>query len=95
MPDHVWRIDGMEEGVARIEEDGKRMIALPSHLLPGGAKEGQRLKVTRTPAGKRRVVLVIEIDEEATAAELASSRAQTAAALARSKAHDPGGNVSL
>ena len=45
---HVWRIDGIEEGVARVEEDGERMITLPRHLLPAGAREGQIVRVVRT-----------------------------------------------
>ena len=91
---HVWRIDGIEEGIARIEEDGERMINLPRHLLPAGAREGQRLRVTRT-AGKGIVTLTVAIDEKGTAAELARSKAQTAATLAQSRKRDPGGNVSL
>ena len=92
---HVWRIDAIEEGVARVEEDGERMINVPRHLLPAGAREGQCLEVTRAAAGTRSVVLTIAIDEERTSAELARSRAQTAAAYAQSKKRDPGGNVSL
>jgi hypothetical protein len=92
--EHVWRIDGIEEGIARVEEDGERMLSLPRHLLPAGAKEGQRLRVTRV-AKRGSVTLTIEIDEEGTAAELARSKAQTAAALAQSRKRDPGGDVSL
>ena len=92
---HVWRIDGIEEGVARVEEDGERMITVPRHLLPGAAKEGQRLRITRADVGKGSVTLTIEIDAEGTSAELARSKAQTAATLAQSKTRDPGGNVSL
>ena len=97
MPDHqhVWRIDGIEEGVARVEEDGERMITVPCHLLPAAAKEGQRLRITRASAAKGSVTLTIEIDEEGTSAELARSKVQTAAALAQSQKRDPGGNVSL
>jgi hypothetical protein len=91
----IWRIDGIEEGVARIEQDGGEMISLPASLLPAGAKEGQRLTVTRTAAGKQGVTLAITIDAEGTAAELARSARQTAAALARSRKRDPGGNVAL
>jgi hypothetical protein len=92
---HVWRIDGIEDGVARIEEDGERMIALPRHLLPAGAREGQVVRVTRTASGKGSVALTLVIDDAATAAESDRSRAQTAAILARSRKRDPGGNVSL
>jgi hypothetical protein len=92
---HVWRIDGIEDGVARVEEDGERMITLPRHLLPASAREGQVVRVTRTTSGNASVVLTIVVDDAATAAEADRSRAQTAAMLARSKKRDPGGNVSL
>jgi hypothetical protein len=96
MPEqHLWRIDGIEDGVARVEEDGERMIALPRHLLPAGAREGQIVRVTRTASGKRSVTLTLDIDDAATAAEADRSRAQTAAILAHSRKRDPGGNVSL
>ena len=91
---HVWRIDGIEEGVARIEEDGERMITLPRQFLPREATEGQRLVVTRM-VGKGSVTLAIAIDAAGTAEELEQSRAQTSAALAQSRKRDPGGNVSL
>src|SRR5215212_2989519 len=65
---HVWRIDGIEEGVARVEEDGERMITLPRHLLPAGAREGQVVRVTRAASGKRSVTLTMTIDDAATAA---------------------------
>ena len=91
----VWRIDGIEDGVARVEEDGKRMITLPSHLLPAGAREGQVVRVTRTASGKESVALTLLIDDAATSSEADRSRAQTAAIAARSKQRDPGGNVSL
>lgn len=92
---HVWRIDGIEEGVARVEEDGERMITLPRHLLPAGAREGHVVRVTRSTSGKGSVTLTLAIDEAATTAEADGSRAQTSAILARSKQRDPGGNVSL
>jgi hypothetical protein len=93
-PDHRWTIDAIEEGIARIEEDGARMIHIPRYLLPAGAREGQILRVTSKP-GKGRTDLTIEIDEAATAAALARSRTQTAATMAASKKRDPGGDVAL
>jgi hypothetical protein len=95
LPSHVWRIDAIDEGVARVEEDGERMISVPRHLLPAGAQEGQRLQITLTASGKGSVTLAIAVDEAASAAELASSRAQTAAILAESRKRDPGGDVAL
>ncbi|MFL5605781.1 MAG: DUF3006 domain-containing protein [Gemmatimonadaceae bacterium] len=94
MPDHLWTIDSIEEGVARLETDGERVIHLPRHLLPSGAREGQVLRVT-SKSGKARSELTIEIDEAATAAALARSRAQTTATMAASKKRDRGGDVSL
>jgi hypothetical protein len=91
----LWRIDGIEEGVARVEEDGERMITLPLHLLPAGAREGQIVRVTRSMAGKGSVTLTLTIDAEATAAAVEQSRGQTSAILAQSRKRDPGGNVSL
>jgi hypothetical protein len=92
--DHLWIIDGIEEGIARIEEDGGRIIHLPRSLLPSGAREGQILRVTSTPS-QGRTELIIEIDEAATAAARAKSKAQTAATMAASRKRDPGGDVSL
>jgi hypothetical protein len=94
MPDHRWTIDSIEEGIARLEAGGERIIHLPRHLLPSGAREGQILRVTSKP-GEARSELTIEIDEAATAAALARSRARTTATMAASKKRDPGGDVSL
>ena len=91
----IWRIDGIEEGVARIEQDGGEMLTLPVSLLPAGAREGHRLTVTRTPDGRRGRTLAIAIDPEGTSAERAASARQTASALARSRKRDPGGDVAL
>jgi hypothetical protein len=97
MPDHHahrWTIDAIEEGTARIEEEGGRIIHLPRYLLPAGAREGHILRVTGKP-GKGKLELTIEVDEAATEAALARSKAQTAATMATSKKRDPGGDVSL
>jgi hypothetical protein len=94
MTEHRWTIDAVEEGIARIEEDGARMMRLPSYLLPSGAREGQILRVTTRP-GKAKTELTIEIDEAATAAARAKSKAQTAATMAASKKRDRGGDVAL
>ena len=97
MPDptpHLWTIDSIEEGIARIEADGGRVIHLPRSLLPSGAREGQILRVTSKPA-KGKIELTIEIDEVATGAALAKSKAQSAATMAASKKRDPGGDVAL
>lgn len=93
--EHRWVVDGIEEGMARVEEDGERMLTVPVYLLPGGVGEGQILRVTRGPATKESVTLVISIDADATARALARSRAKTARTMAASKKRDPGGDVTL
>jgi hypothetical protein len=95
---HVWVIDGIEEEMARIEEDGERIITVPRYLLPAGAREGQLLRVTRSGGkgrGKEPLTLTVVVDEQATAARLEKSRATTTAAMAASRKRDPGGDVSL
>src|SRR6476646_6593389 len=43
---HRWAVDGISDGMARVEEDGERMITVPAYLLPAGVREGQVLQVT-------------------------------------------------
>jgi hypothetical protein len=94
--EHRWTVDGIEEASARVEEDGERMITVPRYLLPGAAREGQILRVTRSGGkGKSPLVITVEIDEEATAAALAASRQQMQKAMDASRKRDPGGDVSL
>jgi hypothetical protein len=82
--------------VARVEEDGERMITVPAYLLPAGVREGQVLQVT-SAAGKEKgtLVVTITVDEEATAAALAHSSATTASAMTQSRKRDSGGDVAL
>ncbi len=94
--EHSWSVDAIAEGVARVEEDGARMLSVPRHLLPDGAAEGQLLKVTRAPgADADSVVVTIVIDRAATAKALRASAATTAQAMATSRKRDPGGDVAL
>jgi len=92
--EHRWVVDGIEEGMARVEE-GERMLTLPIHLLPAGVREGQILRVTRSAETKESVTLVVAVDAEATARALADSRAATERAMAASKKRDRGGDVAL
>lgn len=92
---YLWRIDGMEEGIVRVEEDGGRILELPRHLFPSEAKEGQLLRLTRNSEDASRVTLTLAIDAEGTAAELDRSKRSTAAAYAESRKRDPGGNVTF
>lgn len=93
---HRWAIDGISEGVARLEEDGQRMITVPAYLLPAGAGEGQVLSVTCAPGeAKGTLTVTVVIDEGATAEALAKSKATTARASAQSRKRDAGGDVAL
>ena len=95
---HTWSIDSIEEGMARIEEDGSRMLTIPVASLPAGAKEGQILRVTMTAKeekGGDKVHTSIVIDLAATAAALKKSAATTAQAMNNSAKRDPGGDVTL
>jgi hypothetical protein len=93
---HRWAVDAIEEGMARIEEDGERMITVPLYLLPSGVREGQVLQVSPAP-GKDRGTLVVTVaaDEEATAESIAKSKATMARAMAQSRKRDRGGDVAL
>lgn len=94
--EHRWALDSIEEGMARLEEDGERMITIPLYLLPPGVAEGQLLRVTRTPDPDRKsVVITIAIDDAGTAKAFRKSVETTAQAMAESKKHDRGGDVSL
>ncbi|MDB4877829.1 MAG: hypothetical protein JWM41_4275 [Gemmatimonadetes bacterium] len=92
--EHRWIIDSIEEFVASIEVDGGKMITVPQWVLPGGAREGQVLKVRHErPAKGQRSVLTIEIDEAGTAKALADSAAQVAKHARQG--NDPGGDIKL
>ncbi|HEX5972550.1 MAG TPA: DUF3006 domain-containing protein [Gemmatimonadaceae bacterium] len=93
---HRWAVDAIEEGMARIEEDGERMITVPLYLLPADVREGQIFDVT-TAVGKAKGTLVVTVaaDEAATAESLAKSKATMASAMAQSRKRDRGGDVAL
>ena len=94
--EHTWSVDAIEEGVVRVEEDGKRMLSLSSHLFPAGLAEGQIYRVTRTVGPDEvPVVQAIAIDAAATAAALEASVKQTAQMAAQSRKGDRGGDVNL
>ncbi len=94
--EHTWSVDAIEEGVVRVEEDGKRMLSLSSHLLPTGIAEGQILRVTRTLGTDGvPVVHTVALDSAATAAALEASLKQTAQIAAQSRKTDRGGDVNL
>lgn len=93
---HRWVVDGIDEGMARIEEDGDRMITVPVHLLPAGVREGQVLRVV-SAAGEQpgSLTITVTIDPKAAAAAMAKSKAATERAMAASKRRDRGGDVAL
>ena len=93
--EHSWSVDGIDEGIARIE-DGERMLQIPRYLLPAEATEGQLLRVTRSSASTpESIVVTIAIDRAATTQSLRKSRATMAQAMKESKKRDPGGDVAL
>lgn len=93
---HRWAVDSIEEGLVRVEEDGERMLTIPSHLLPGDVTEGQLLRVTRAAgADPGTVVVTISIDAAGTEKAHRISKATTADAMAESQKRDRGGDVSL
>ena len=93
---HRWAIDAINEGMARIEEDGERMVTVPVYLLPAGVREGQVLQVSWA-AGKDKgtLVVTVAVDDEATTEALATSKATMARAMSQSRKRDPGGDVAL
>ena len=93
---HRWAVDAIDDGMARIEEDGERMITVPLYLLPAGVREGQVFQLSSVP-GEDRGVLVVTVaaDEAATAESLAKSKATMARAMAQSRKRDRGGDVAL
>ncbi|MDB4917466.1 MAG: hypothetical protein JWM95_5110 [Gemmatimonadetes bacterium] len=88
--EHRWAVESIEEDVARIEDDGKRMITVPLTVLPGTVTAGQVLKAVRTATS-----FTVELDEAGTRDVLAKSRAVMDAAMTESKHRDIGGDVSL
>ena len=42
-----WIVDAIEANVARVEEDGARVVHVPRWMLPDGARPGSVLSVTR------------------------------------------------
>jgi hypothetical protein len=94
--EHTWTVDSIEAGIARVEEDGERIISIPAYLLPSGVTEGQLLRVTRAPgADNRSVGFTIVVDAPATKEAMRKSKSIMAEAMDESTKRDPGGNVAL
>lgn len=89
-----WVVDGIEEDVARVEEDGDAIVTVPRWLLPPDVREGQCLSVTHAGTGGSSVV-TITIDAAATRSALAKSKAAVSKIAKPSGKRDPGGDVAL
>jgi len=93
---HRWVIDAISEGMARVEEDGERMITVPVYLLPAGVREGQVFQVTSAAGeGQGTLIVTVAADEAGTTESLAKSKATVARAMAQSRKRDKGGDVAL
>ena len=93
--DHFWAVDEIDDDVARIIEDGSRVILLPRYLLPPGVAEGQMLAISRSEERGGSVQITVELDEKATQSARLGTGNVLARALAASRKVDPGGDVSL
>ncbi|MEO8562346.1 MAG: hypothetical protein ABI601_09750 [bacterium] len=93
--DHLWAVDELDDDVARIIEDGARMMFMPRYLLPPGVSEGQMLSVSRSEEPGGSVQITVAFDETATRSARAGTGNALARALAASRKQDSGGDVSL
>ena len=93
--EHRWAVESITEEVARVEEDGERMIAVARALLPVGVAEGQLLRVTRAPASEGAKVLSVAVDEAGTAQVMEKPKRKTDEIMASSLKIDRGGDIAL
>ena len=93
--DHLWAVDELDDDVARVIEDGARVMLLPRYLLPPGVSEGQMLSVSRSDERGSSVQITVAFDEMATRSARATTGNALARALAASRRMDPGGDVAL
>ena len=92
---HRWIVDGIEEEVARIVEDGARTFHVPCSLLPDGVREGYVLDVVREDGDAAGVRLEITIDRAATDAARSVAQATAAPTIMLTGRRDEGGDVVL
>lgn len=85
-------IDAIEEGVARLEVDGERVVTLPAWILPADAVEGDVLRVEHDREGDRSR-LVVTRDDDATRLAYESSGQQMQSM--REAGGDGGGDITL
>jgi hypothetical protein len=89
---HSWAIDSIEEFVASVEVDGKRMVQLPQWLLPTAAKEGEVLSVKHElSADGVRSTVEITLDRDAT--RRAHERSTAVPKKTGKEKVDPGGDI--
>ena len=91
---HRWVIDAIEEGVARVEQDGGPMLTVPAWLLPAGATEGQLFSVSRTDSAAG-CTIAVTMDAAGTSAAIAASSVTVEKMTKSSKKRDAGGDVAL
>lgn len=92
---HRWIVDGVEEGIARVVEDGARTFTVPCSILPATIAEGDVLTVSEERDERQRVRLVIEVDVDATARARTRARDALERTATRARRDDPGGDVAL
>ncbi len=91
MPEtHAFIVDRHEGDLVVVEVDGLGFVDLPRWLLPRATRADDVLAVTVEPGAERAVITVVR-DADATA----RAKADAAAAVARLKRRDPGGDVTL
>lgn len=96
MPDrHRWTVDALDDAVARVEEDGERVLTLSRWMLPPAALEGDVLTVVIRPGGRPRVTLEVAVDRNATRAAHTRSTEQVDEIRRLSGKRDRGGSVEL
>lgn len=89
---HRWVVDSIEEFVASIEIDGRRMAQVPQWVLPQNAREGDVLAVQHEIGNEgKRSTLHITIDREATRLALETSARQSR--KGERNQNDPGGDI--
>jgi len=93
--DHFWAVDEIDDDVARIIEDGARVMLVPRYLLPPGVAEGQMLAISRAEERGGSVQITVTLDEKATQSVRLGTGNVLARALAASRKVDPGGDVAL
>jgi hypothetical protein len=62
---HTWVVGAVEDDVAAVEVDGRRVTPIPRWLLPTDARDGDVLRVTHERSASRST-FSIEVDRHAT-----------------------------